>query len=286
MKKTVYFLAFVSMILSIIFTSCGPGKKLVSSRAKVDQLQKDSIKTHSQLNDCNMLVRNLNDDKSSLQNEKFKLLNDKTSLQNDKTYLQNENSSVHNDLMNLSTESKMTIDEQAARLKILQDMIQAQKDVMNNLKNSIADALMNYKSDELNVFYKDGNVYVSLQEKLLFKSGSDIVDPKGKEALKFLAQVLNTTKNITVMIEGHTDNIPIKTNKFKDNWELSTARATSIVRILTVEDGFDATRITASGKSQFHPVTTNETVEGRAGNRRTEIILSPNMKELYNLIYQ
>ncbi len=279
MKKTVQFLAFLSLILSLSLTSCGPGKKLVSSREKVTQLQNDSIETHNQLNDCNALVKNLKDDKSSL-------LFDKNTLENDKASLQNKNKSVTNDLKNLSDESQMTIADQAARLKTMEDIIQAQKDVMNNLKNSIADALMNYKSDELNVLYKDGNVYVSLQEKLLFKSGSDVVDPKGKEALKFLAQVLNTTTGITVMIEGHTDSIPIKTNKFKDNWDLSTARATSIVRILTVDDGFDASRITASGKSQFHPVISNETVEGRASNRRTEIILSPNMKELYNLIYQ
>ena len=265
MKKTIYVLTFLSLILSLTLTSCGPGKKLVSSRAKVDQLQRDSTDTHTQLNECNTLVKQLKDEK---------------------TALQNENMSVSTDLKALSSQSKMTIADQAARLKALQDMIQSQKNVMNNLKNSIADALMNYKSDELNVLYKDGNVYVSLQEKLLFKSGSDVVDPKGKEALRFLAQVLNNTKNITVMIEGHTDSIPIKTTKFKDNWDLSTARATSIVRILTVEDGFDSSRITASGKSQFHPVASNQTPEGRASNRRTEIILSPNMKELYNLIYQ
>ena len=279
MKNTVYVFTFLSLILSLTLTSCGPSKKLVSSRAKVTQLQKDSINTHNQLNDCNALVKNLNDDKSSLQKEKSK-------LENDKAFLQNENSSVQNDLMNLSSKSKMTIEEQAARLKTLQDMIQAQKNVMNKLKNSIADALMNYKSDELNVLYKNGNVYVSLQEKLLFKSGSDVVDPKGKEALRFLAQVLNNTKGIAVMIEGHTDNVPIKTKQFKDNWDLSTARATSIVRILTNDYGFDPTRITASGKSQFHPVKSNDTIEERASNRRTEIILSPNMKELYNLIYQ
>jgi len=146
--------------------------------------------------------------------------------------------------------------------------------------------LMNYKTDELSVYTKDGNVYVSLAEKLLFKSGSDVVDPKGKEALKTLAQVLNTTKDITVMIEGHTDNVPIKTSKFKDNWDLSTARATSIVRILTKDDGFDSNRITASGRSQFHPIQANETAEGRAGNRRTEVILSPDLKELYKLLEQ
>jgi chemotaxis protein MotB len=88
------------------------------------------------------------------------------------------------------------------------------------------------------------------------------------------------------MIEGHTDNVPIKTQQFKDNWDLSTARATSILRILTKDYGFDPNRITASGRGEFHPVKTNETIEGRASNRRTEIILSPDLKELFNLLNQ
>ena len=279
MKKTVQSLAFLALILSVSLTSCGPGKKLVSSRVKVENLQIDSVNTHNQLNDCNALVKNLKD-------EKLSLTFDKNNLEKDKTSLLNKNASVQNDLNKLSSDSKLTIAEQAARLKTLQDMIQAQKDVMNNLKNSIANALMNYKTDELSVYTKDGNVYVSLQEKLLFKSGSDVVDPKGKEALKTLAQVLNSTKDITVLIEGHTDNVPIKTNQFKDNWDLSTARATSIVRILTKDNSFDPSRITASGKSEFHPVKPNETDEGRANNRRTEIILTPDLNELYNLLYQ
>jgi chemotaxis protein MotB len=237
----------------------------MASEAKVDKLQKDNANTLGLLNDCNTQVKILTDDKTSLKNE---------------------NALVQNSLKALSTESKMTIADQAKRLKTFQDMIQAQKDVMAKLKNSIADALMNYKTDELSVYIKDGNVYVSLEEKLLFKSGSDVVDPKGKEALKTLANVLNSTKDVTVMIEGHTDNVPIKTKQFKDNWDLSTARATSILRILTTDYGFDSNRITASGRGQFHPVKTNETTEGRAANRRTEIILSPDLNELYKLLYQ
>jgi chemotaxis protein MotB len=265
MKKTIHFIAFLSLILALLFSSCGPSKKLMVSEAKVDKLQKDSANTHSQLNECNALVKDLNDDKTSLQMEYDLVLND---------------------LKVLTAESKLTIAEQAKRLKNLQNVIKSQSDVMTNLKNSIADALINYKTDELYIYIKDGNVYVSLEEKLLFKSGSDVVDPKGKEALKSLAQVLNNTKDITVMIEGHTDNVPIKTKLFEDNWDLSTARATSIVRILTKDYGFDSNRITASGRGQFHPVKTNETDEGRAANRRTEIILSPDLKEIYELLYQ
>jgi len=265
MKKATYFLLLSSFIFGTLFTSCGPGKKLVASRVRVDQLQKDSADTHDQLNECTVLVKNLRGEKATLQNE---------------------NATVNNDLKALSSESKMTIEDQAKRLKDLQDMIQSQKDVMNKLKNTIGDALMKYKTDELFVYIKDGKVYVSMQEKLLFKSGSDVIDPKGKAALQSLAQVLNSTKDITVIIEGHTDSIPIKTQLFKDNWDLSTARATSIVRILTKDNGFDSKRITASGRGEFQPVKSNATAEGRAGNRRTEVILSPDLQELYKLLEQ
>jgi chemotaxis protein MotB len=223
--------------------------------------QSELNKTVQQLNACNTDVKNLKAEGASMQ-------------------------SVQNDLKALSSESKMTIADQAKRLKAFQDKIQAQNDVMLKLKNAIADALVNYSSDELYVYIKDGNVFVSMEEKLLFKSGSATVDPKGKEALKSLSMVINNTASVMVLIEGHTDNQPIKTNLFKDNWDLSTARATSIVRILTDDFGFDPNRITASGKSYFHPVKTNETTEGRASNRRTEVILSPDLKELYNLMYE
>ncbi|MEL7589335.1 MAG: OmpA family protein [Prolixibacteraceae bacterium] len=265
LKGTFHAIPLLLLIISLLFISCGPGKKLLVSQARVNELQQDSANTQTQLTECYSKVEKLQSETASLKDE---------------------NSSIQTELNSLSTESKLTIADQAKRLRDLQHMIQSQKDVMAKLKNSIADALLNYKTDELSVYTKDGNVYVSLQEKLLFKSGSAVIDPKGKEALKSLAQVLNNTKDITVMIEGHTDNVPIKTNQFKDNWDLSTARATSIVRILTIDNGADPVRILATGRSQFHPVKSNDTVEGRAGNRRTEVILSPDLKELYKLLYQ
>jgi len=263
MKKTFHYLTILTLMLSFTAISCVSSKKFKASEARVSQLLNDNASTQTLLERCNTQVKDLNDQKTSLLNE---------------------NSLVSNDLKSLTAESKMTIAEQARRLKSLQDIIQGQKNVMSKLKNSIADALMNYKSDELSVYTKDGNVYVSLAEKLLFKSGSDVVDPKGREALKSLALVIANTKDISVMIEGHTDNVPIKTKLFKDNWDLSTARATSIVRILTIENSFDSNRITASGRGQFHPIKDNETAEGRAGNRRTEVILSPDLKEIYKLL--
>jgi chemotaxis protein MotB len=275
MKKQLNFVKYLSFILIFSLASCVSVKKFNASQANVDKLQREGAITQSKLgdtqkslNDCEERVKNLNATNSSLQNENSLTQNDL------------------NDLKALSAASKMTIADQARRLKTLQDMIQAQKDIMNKLKNSISDALGNYKSDELSIYIKDGNVYVSLEEKLLFKSGSDVVDTKGKAALKSLAMVLNNTNDITVMIEGHTDNVPIKTASFKDNWDLSTARATSILRLLTKDYGFDPIRITASGRGEFHPVKSNDTVAGKAANRRTEIILSPNLSEIYKLLNQ
>jgi len=263
MNKPVYFLASLTLIAAIVLTSCGPSKKLVASRERVSNLQKDSANTHNQLSDCYKQVNTLNDEKA---------------------YLQSENATAQQNLKALNTQSKMTIADQAIRLQNLQNIIQRQRDMMNDLKNSITKALLNYSADELSVYIKDGNVYVSMQEKLLFKSGSDVVDPKGKEALAKLAIVLNNTRDITVLIEGHTDNVPIKTKQYKDNWDLSTARATSIVRVLTKDNAFDPNRITAAGKGSFHPVKGNETTEGRAANRRTEVILSPDLKELFKIL--
>ena len=263
MKKTYLLLVMPLFVLSSLFTSCVSNKKFMASEASVNKLQIANASTLSQLNDCNMQVKKLYAEKEALKSA---------------------DSIVQNDLKGLNTESKLTIADQAKRLKTLQDVIQGQKNLMENIKKSIADALLNYSKDELSVNIRNGNVYVSLEEKLLFKSGSDVVAPKGKDALKSLAKVLSNTKDITVLIEGYTDNVPIKTKQFEDNWDLSTARATSIVRILTKDYGFDPNRITASGRGQFHPVKSNNTEAGRAGNRRTEIILSPDLKELFRIM--
>jgi len=262
MKKTLRLFVFLSLFFGLLFASCVTTKKFEASQSKVDKLQNDNANTVSLLNSCNAEVKKLKDEKSTLEGA---------------------NSAALKDLQELASSSNTTIADQAKRLKDLEILFQTQKDVMAKLKTSISNALMNYKSDELSVYYKDGNVYISLAEKLLFKSGSDVVDPKGKEALKTLSKVLNSTKNIAVLVEGHTDNVPINTKSFEDNWDLSTARATSIVRIITKDNGFDPARITASGKSQFHPVKNNDSVAERAANRRTEIILSPDLKELYAL---
>jgi chemotaxis protein MotB len=170
------------------------------------------------------------------------------------------------------------------RLAELQGIINSQDSLLNSLHNTVKKALLAFKSDEISVEMKNGKVYVSLSDKLLFKSGSAAVEDKGLDAIRTLADVLNKNPEIDVLIEGHTDNVPIKTAKYEDNWALSADRALSIVRLLSNEQGVNPKRLEAAGRAEFYPKAGNDTVEGRAKNRRTEIILSPKLDELYKLI--
>ena len=272
MKTKFHTLVFLLLAAGIMFTSCVSSKKFSASETKVGNLLKENAITQDQLKNCQISKSEVTSEKASLQAEH-------ESLQADMDILQA-------DMDILIKASNLTIDDQSKQIRGLNNLVNLQKEALSDLMHSLGEALTNYEADELSVYTKHGKVYVSLEEKLLFKSGSDVVDLKGKEALKSLSDVLNTTKDITVMIEGHTDNISIKTQKYKDNWDLSAARATSIVRILTDEYGFDPTRITASGKGMFQPVTINDTEAGRAANRRTEIILTPNLENLFKVLYQ
>jgi len=170
------------------------------------------------------------------------------------------------------------------RLAELEAYIRRQDSIANALNDIVKRALLSFNSDELTVEMKNGKVYVSLSDKLLFKSGSADVEEKGKDAIKKVAEILNKNPEIDVLIEGHTDNKPIKTDKFDDNWDLSTARASNIVRLLSDENKVNAKRLTAAGRGEYMPKVSNDTPEGRAKNRRTEIILSPKLDELYKMI--
>ena len=166
----------------------------------------------------------------------------------------------------------------------LQKMIDQQKKKVKDLLSSVKDALLGFSSDELTVREEDGKVYVAMSDKLLFESGKAIVNQQGREALGKLAQVLNKQTDIDVYIEGHTDNVPIKTAVFQDNWDLSVIRATSVVRILTETYGVNPLQIQPCGRGEFKPVDVNTTPEGKARNRRTEIIMAPRLDKLFKML--
>jgi chemotaxis protein MotB len=174
--------------------------------------------------------------------------------------------------------------ERERTINELRTVIQAQNDLVSNLLRQVTDALTGFSSDELTVQMREGKVYIAMSDKLLFRSGSADVDTRGRQALAMLADVLTKQPEIDIFIEGHTDNVPIRTARFTDNWDLSVIRATSVVRILTVDYKVSSTQIIPSGRSEYFPVDDNSSADGRARNRRTEIILSPKLDKLYQML--
>jgi chemotaxis protein MotB len=277
----------------LFFSSCVPTGKFNASQMALSSARYDSAQLankvkdlQSQLAQANQLAADRQHQIDSLNQQMDQAHTQINSLNQQTSDLKSKVDQLTTDAANrqaLLSKSKQELINQQARLKDLQDLMDRQKKAIAEIKKKMSDALEGFKSSELSVAIKNGKVYVSLQENLLFPSGSAVVNPKGKLALGKLAEVLNQNPDITVDIEGHTDSIPIH-GKYQDNWDLSLARAASIVRILTTDYKVDPMRIIASGHSQYDPVQPNSSPEGRALNRRTDIILSPKLDQLYQLL--
>tara|TARA_B110000459_G_scaffold52697_2_gene58660 strand:- start:4082 stop:5077 length:996 start_codon:yes stop_codon:yes gene_type:complete len=174
---------------------------------------------------------------------------------------------------------------QSNRIKELEDRLKEKDLALQNLKTNISDALKGFSSDEISVEEKNGNLYVSLSEKLLFSSGSFAIDIKGKDAISKLGQVLSNQTDFNIVVEGHTDNDPFNgSGVLIDNWDLSVKRATSVVRILTQNGGVLPENVSASGRGEFIPLNENSNPIEKAKNRRTEIVLKPNLDRIMNLL--
>jgi len=246
------------LLCSSMLFSCVGKKKYLAANRNIATLRMDSARLARQINE----------------------------MENKVDQMEAANRSTTNELENTTAQlnqSQEEVEAQRRRLQQLQSLIDQQRRNTEALRKKISDALVNFGSNELSVSMKNGKVYVSMQESLLFPSGSATVNPRGKEALGTLAKALNQNPDITVEVEGHTDSIPIS-RTYKDNWDLSVARSTSIARILIKEYYVHPARITASGRGEFNPIATNSTPEGRQQNRRTEIILEPKLDELMQLI--
>lgn len=191
---------------------------------------------------------------------------------------------LNSERQNLS-QLRQNLEEKQERLVELESILNEKDSVVQALKDRVSDALLGFKGEGLDVQIKNGKVYVSLEEKLLFPSGSTQIDQTGKEALKKLAKVLEKNKDINIMVEGHTDNVPYISNKaIKDNWDLSVKRATAVIRILMSNPGIAGERITAAGRSKYMPLEPNDSEASRRKNRRTEIILTPKLDELLEIL--
>jgi chemotaxis protein MotB len=185
------------------------------------------------------------------------------------------------------TQDSLTVElnKRESRVKELEAALAAKDQAVNDLKQKVKNALVNFEGKGLTVTQKNGKVYVSMEDNLLFTSGSTKVQPKGEDALKKLAIVLQDNTDINVLVEGHTDNVPMKgAGDIKDNWDLSAMRATSVVKILLANGKIDPQRMTAAGRGEFFPIDPANTAEARAKNRRTEIILTPKLDELFKVL--
>ncbi len=270
--KRIANIAILSFTSTLLLVSCVPTRKWKASEAALQSARSDSARLAGQVSDLQSNVGQLKQQIGDLD----KKIND----------LNNQAGALSTDAADKASRLNKTQEqliEERRRLQQLQALMDQQKKATQEIRKKMSDALVGFNSNELTVAIKNGKVYVSLSENLLFPSGSAVVNPKGKDALSKLADVLNVNPDITVNIEGHTDSIPIR-GRYKDNWDLSTARATSIVRILTIDYKVDPMRVIASGHSQYDPVQSNSTPDGRALNRRTEIILSPKLDELFKLL--
>lgn len=266
MKKDHGFL-WMGLWALVFFSSCVSQKKYQAALDREQQLQAEVGRLNGSLGDANTRMDSLQVKVSRLSRQWEDARKNAASL------------------ASMANLTQQQLEAERKRLADMRSLVEEQRQVTENLRKKMADALTGFNSSELTVVTKNGKVYVSLQENLLFPSGSAIVNPKGKEALGKLAQVLNTNPDISIMIEGHTDSIPIK-GRYEDNWALSVARATAIVRVLANNYKVDPTRISAIGRSKYEPVDSNQTAEGRAKNRRTEIILAPKLDELMRLLEQ
>ena len=181
-------------------------------------------------------------------------------------------------------EKQEELEERNAKITELTKLLEERDNHLNSLKEKVVKALAPFETEGLKVSSKGGKVYVSMDEKLLFQSGRWVVDTKGAKAIRELSNVLATTKDVDIVVEGHTDNVPFSGNgNIIDNWDLSVKRATSIVRILLENKNIDPANVSASGRSEYCPIDTADTKEARKANRRIEIILTPNLDELLKI---
>lgn len=311
--RTLLFLTFISTLLS----SC------IVSKKKYDELLAQKIRTEADLADRDEQLAKANAELKDLEEKINKLRSDTTLLGADfrttssrlgdlekeygqlNTYYKNllSNSGKLNQDLAMHRDQLLSIQENLERTRKLNDSLSmsladrerkvqeleqvlARKDkAVMDLRNRITNALLNFKESDLTVKVKNGKVYVSLAEQLLFGSGSIEVDEKGVVALQQLARAIKDQRDINILVEGHTDNVPIsrKSQYMQDNWDLSVMRATSITKILT-KAGVSPQQITSAGRGEFVPLAANDTPQNKQKNRRTEIIITPDLDELFKIL--
>jgi len=263
----------LSATAALLLSSC-------VSQKKYNELETKQRETQDQLNTATVKLNSCLDEKDRMTENISRLNNTNAALLNNV-----------GDLATLSKKEAENMERSLERIKEKDLAITRMQDAMNKkdsvtlaLVTSLKGALGNMNDEDIEINVEKGVVYVSISDKLLFDSGRYNVTARAKEVLGKVATVVKNKPNIEFMVEGHTDNNPISTSMFEDNWDLSVKRATSVVRILQDDFGVEPARMTAAGRSYYVPIASNETAEGRAKNRRTRIVVLPKLDQFYSMI--
>jgi chemotaxis protein MotB len=253
----------ILLALLVVFSSCGTNKKLEASQADVAKLTADlstcNTNLTAQTNSCNAKIADLNNQITSLSNQNASLAHDAAAYRELKADLK-------------------------ARQEALNAALAEQGTSLREIRERIIAGLSQLADSGIDVEFKEGLLYVTLPENLLFSPGSATLNKNSKKALNPLASVLNDYPKVQIYVVGHTDTALIHTAKFADNWSLSTERANSIVRVLKDSYNVDPHRLMAAGRSKYYPAASNATKEGRAMNRRIQIVLNPDLRKLWDMM--
>ena len=276
MKKT----ALLVTLCGTFLVSCVSSKKY----SELEALQKS---TNDLLNSTTVKLNTCDEEKATA-------LANVASLEEQINFLKTNNQNLINNLGNLTTLSQKgaenleksleSLKEKDTSIKLLRDAVTRKDSVTLALVTSLKGVLGNLADEDIDINVEKGVVYVSISDKLLFRSGSFAVNNAAKKVLGKVAKVINDKPELEFMVEGHTDNVPIKVEGSQDNWDLSVRRATSIVRILQNDFNVAPERMTAAGRAEYIPLTSNDTAAGRARNRRTRIVVLPKLDQFYDLI--
>lgn len=265
---------------------------IVALRAQISDLRNDSLQNGKTLTTLKFKYTQLSDAYDLLTSKNSSYMADKAKetkklleqLEQSQSELFDKEDEL-NKLSNSLDAKKQELEERSARVAELETIINKKDSIVTALKQSISKALIGLEGDGITIEQRNGKVYISLEEDLLFASGKYEVNSGGITALNKLATALTSQKDLEILVEGHTDSIPLRgKGMIKDNWDLSVMRATNVVKVLLKNPTLDPLQLTAAGRAEFIPIESNKTSDGRSANRRIEMILSPNLDDLFELL--